>query len=279
MSGNEQVVSPVSNGGDVTVSREPLRFNPDDVSIDTLLALCNQAEPTLKWDVFRDLNRDVIKLKATFELEGKIIYGDAEIEDATLVKANSLGGTYQFLRQVIIQVAEKLRASGHALLAPKVNVVISGEVEEVARKIKISKPAPRAIDPAKVKKPHCPIHTSTQMEYDSITGKWRCTTDGCSQVATPKAAPEDNAITFGKGNIQTRLMYTDSGEAHVVLLADNNVALDVTDMFDVEQIEETFDVDENAKTVSNGRDEFLIPSPRKVTYKAPLFVMGSRNKK
>jgi len=89
------------------------------------------------------------------------------------------------------------------------------------------------------RKPHCPVHTDTSMEYDEEGGKWRCPSPGCKLVARPKQDTPVGKLVMGKGQLDLRVVYPDDGgEPSLVLIADNNVALDITSIVDMEKFRE-----------------------------------------
>lgn len=256
----------------------PLGFNAVDTNSFSrvLQQMVESLDPDMRIMVHKSQDNFDYVLRASKEVKSTRVEAtcNVSIQDMAMV-ANFNEFIFE---KGIKKLHRELDKQIQALLTPKITTFSEIIEEEMARKIRIAKTPKRNIDPKKVKKPMCPIHTATQMEYDQVRGKWRCQVSGCNQVATPKAAPEDNAVTFGKGQVQLRLMYTDDGNAHVILIADNNVALEITDMVDIEILEADFSVKETAELAnSNSRREFHIPTAQRIPLKAPLYVMGTDN--
>lgn len=83
------------------------------------------------------------------------------------------------------------------------------------------------INPGKVKKPFCPIHKEV-MDFDPVAQKFRCPTVPCNQVARPKRDSDDKILTLGEGQLQVRFVMRPGVQPQVVLVSDDNVALDIT---------------------------------------------------
>lgn len=84
----------------------------------------------------------------------------------------------------------------------------------------------------------CPVH-ETAMEYDQVTGMFSCkkprkgnTALRCNISAQPKQSRRENELTLGEGRItvQIHVPQDPGAKPRFILVAANNVALDVTDM-------------------------------------------------
>ena len=132
----------------------------------------------------------------------------------------------------------------------------------------------RNIDPSRIKKPKCAIH-QTDMNFNPVDGKWHCDTNGCSQIARPKRAEDDKSVTIGKGGLSLRLVVKGQ-EAVLLLISDDNVALNVTPLVDIKEIVEQYDLLTYANVASDsGRDSFVIEIEKSVLLKGlRLGVLG-----
>ena len=142
------------------------------------------------------------------------------------------------------------------------------------KKVRVVRAPIKGFDPSKVKTPECKEHR-TPMTFDHVEQKWHCTYEGCGMVARPKRDADDKNVILGKGNVQLRLIAQD-GNKSVVLISDDNIALDITAFVDVEEIINEFDVEDAAKVASdNGKQVFAIPTAKSVSFTSALMVMGS----
>lgn len=123
-------------------------------------------------------------------------------------------------------------------------------------------------DPRKVQAPQCNVH-NTDMEFSAVEQKWHCTFDGCSVVARPKRHADDKTIMIGKGSVQMRLVVEESGEKTVLLISDDNVALNITPLVDVDEIIKSWDLEGKDTTAP------VVHFPaREVGFNPQLVVMG-----
>lgn len=142
------------------------------------------------------------------------------------------------------------------------------------KKVRVVRAPIKGFDPSKVKTPECKEHR-TPMTFDYTEQKWHCTYEGCGMVARPKRDADDKNVILGKGNIQMRLIAQD-GKRNVVLISDDNIALDITKFVDVDEIISTFDVEDQAKVASeNGKQVFAIGTHKSVVLSSTLMVMGA----
>lgn len=123
---------------------------------------------------------------------------------------------------------------------------IERQIKMAQGKVKIKK---RPINPDRVKKPNCVKHDKP-MEFDAVSQKWRCKVDGCNMVARPKDDENDRSVTIGKGGIQMRLIFHE-GKATVLLISDNNIALDVTRWIDVDAMVRDLELEEKIKAADD----------------------------
>ena len=152
---------------------------------------------------------------------------------------------------------------------------VSTNTKKPAAKKRTVKRAPiQGFDPSKVRAPNCPIH-HTEMYFDHIEQKWRCNKAGCRQVARPARDDDDKTVVLGKGGLQLRLV-AQEGKRSVVLISDDNIALNITSMVDVDEICDAFDVkNQAAAAVKTGKEVISIPTEHNVLLRAKLVVMGT----
>lgn len=69
-----------------------------------------------------------------------------------------------------------------------------------------------------------------EMVYDPEEGLWKCPEPGCKMIARPKTDVPIGGVTLGKGRLDIRVLFTDAGKKpSILLVSDDNVALDVTE--------------------------------------------------
>jgi hypothetical protein len=126
-----------------------------------------------------------------------------------------------------------LRKLYEAHLNPPVKrVVRTTEKKEAPVPVKSSRGVPVK---EQKRKPHCPVHTETSMEYDPEKGKWKCPEPGCKIVAKPKDDSPVGKLIMARGQLDLRVVYPeDGGEPSIILISDNNVAMDITSLIDRE---------------------------------------------
>ncbi len=83
------------------------------------------------------------------------------------------------------------------------------------------------INTAKVKKPHCPID-KVEMHFDPAAQKFYCPEPTCHQVARPRRDSDDKQVVLGRGQLQVRFVIQPNKKPRVILISDDNVALDIT---------------------------------------------------
>lgn len=111
------------------------------------------------------------------------------------------------------------------------------------RKIVVNRPIMKQSS----KVPQCREH-KTNMKMNIIRGVWECVerANGCPIVARPKQDNEGSNIILGKGKVELRVFYLrEDGRdiQRVMVVTDNNVAVDITDYVAVETIARTFDTE------------------------------------
>jgi hypothetical protein len=151
------------------------------------------------------------------------------------------------------------------------------EVKMATKKRKVRVPTQKnpRINPKRVKRPHCPVHTMTEMKFNEIRMVWECTEPNCSLIARPKQDSDDKALVLGTGNIQLRMVAHD-GQVDLVLLSDDNVALNITPYVDIGDVVTNYDVVSLAQSASDtGKDAFFVPLKKIVEMKMQLHVQGA----
>lgn len=173
------------------------------------------------------------------------------------------------LKQINIPVPESNPEKEESLKAIRESI----RVAKNTKGKKVVRRAPvKGLDLSKVKAPVCKDH-DTEMIYDPVEMKWRCGIQGCNLVARPKRDSDDKTVIIGKGGIQLRLIFHE-GERHVMMISDDNVALNVTDFVDIDSLMDRFDVETVAKEME-GKSEFTISVERVVPMAMRLNVMGA----
>ncbi len=158
-------------------------------------------------------------------------------------------------------------------------IVTKGSEEDVAAKTVKKVVVKRgAASRNNVSKPTCPVHKSVDMSFNAIRQVWECKEMGCKLIARPKQEQAEGTVVLGKGNIEMRLVYTDPGvEPRVVLMSDNNVALDVTDFVDMVQLTQRFDVDGKIRQAKQQGVSITRVAANQVPLKMPLAILGLDN--
>ena len=68
------------------------------------------------------------------------------------------------------------------------------------------------------------------MELDTAENLWRCGITDCKVIGRPKNLHDTGDTIIGRGEISLRVLRHDTGEVDkIVLMAKNNVLLDITD--------------------------------------------------
>lgn len=148
-------------------------------------------------------------------------------------------------------------------------------MKEMATKKKIVK-AKAPIDPSKVKRPECPKHQS-EMEFDKVKQKWRCQELGCKMVARPARDEDDRSVHVGKGETSLRVVSTEE-ETVVLLVSDDNVALNITPLLDVKEFLNASGILELAETAQSvGKENFTDGIARPLNLMLRPGVIGAEN--
>jgi hypothetical protein len=129
------------------------------------------------------------------------------------------------------------------------------------------------------KKPKCPIHADLEMKFSVIRNVWECPNEFCAQIAIPKRERVEGNVLIGKGEVSLRLVYPEKGEdLHVVLITDDNVAIDITEYVDVDEIEEKYAIDEKVESaLSDGVPEATVQRIRFSASFKNATIMGVEN--
>ena len=130
-------------------------------------------------------------------------------------------------------------------------------------------------NPARVRTPKCPLHTE-QMVFNSVRTVWECPVTGCSIIAQPKNEPEQGRVTLGKGEIHLRIVCQENKSPAVILISDDNIALDITEMVNPAELRNSFDLDVAVKAVKNsGLSTISIPVIQKWSIKSKASVTNA----
>lgn len=89
-----------------------------------------------------------------------------------------------------------------------------------------------------IRKPRCKSRDHDEppeMVFVQEEGVWKCPEEGCTTIARPKSEAPVGQVVLGKGKLDLRVIFTDPGQKpSILLIADNNIALDVTAYIDVD---------------------------------------------
>lgn len=129
----------------------------------------------------------------------------------------------------------------------------------VARKVVVQKGAVTK-NPRTVKKPMCPVHLDTVMVFNAVRSVWECQHKGCHIIAQPKNEPEQGKILLGKGEVSLRVVCQEGRPPAIVLISDDNVALDITNHVTLTDIDNSFDMNSVVNRARKaGADSTSIP--------------------
>ncbi|GAA2555138.1 hypothetical protein GCM10010423_65400 [Streptomyces levis] len=125
----------------------------------------------------------------------------------------------------------------HLMATKPVTVGIDPSTEEGSVAVKTRRGVPLKEQP---RKKYCPVHKEDEMVFRPEQGKWKCSVKGCKIVARPKEESNPvGQVMVGKGKLDLRVVFPeDGGEPSIIIMADNNVALDVTSLVDLEKFRE-----------------------------------------
>lgn len=152
-----------------------------------------------------------------------------------------------------------------------------GKKEEImaeATKKRVVKRGKPPIDPSKVRRPECMAH-GTPMQFNKTRQLWTCTTAGCTVISRPKRTEDDHSVTIGKGGVQFRLIKQD-GEITLLLISDDNVAVNLTRYVNIESILDNQDIKAlSQQAVEDEKDIFNIKKSIVVAIETQMMVMGA----
>lgn len=131
-------------------------------------------------------------------------------------------------------------------------------------------------DPSKVKKPKCPLHTDLAMKFDPLRSVWECVEPTCNIIAQPKQEKEQGRVTLGKGEVHLRIILQEDVKPSIALISDDNIALDITNMVDWEELKTSYELDEILEaTKESGLDTISIPMSNSFQLTAKADVVGA----
>jgi hypothetical protein len=132
------------------------------------------------------------------------------------------------------------------------------------------------INPNKVKKPPCSKH-EVEMKFNPVRQLWECSIPGCTMVSRPKRAEDDRSVQIGKGSVTARLIGSDE-EVVVLLVSDDNIALDITKFVNLKKIVSDLGIKSLVSTaVEDGKDTFRLNIDAELNIALPLTVMGAHD--
>lgn len=109
-----------------------------------------------------------------------------------------------------------------------------------------------------VRKPRCKNREHDEMPemvYEPEEGVWKCP-EGCGAIARPKSDSPVGHIQLGKGRLDFRVLFVEPGKKpSILLVADNNIALDVTDYVDMDNFLKYSSAVRRAQLASNKGEE------------------------
>jgi hypothetical protein len=98
-----------------------------------------------------------------------------------------------------------------------------------------------------------------EMEYDTEDGVWKCPEPGCKTIARPKSDSPIGKVQLGKGRLDFRVLFQEPGKKpSIILIADNNIALDVTEYVDMENFLKYSSAQAKAQTAANAGEEITV---------------------
>lgn len=88
-----------------------------------------------------------------------------------------------------------------------------------------------------MRKPRCKNRDhddAPEMVYDQEEGVWKCP-EGCGTIARPKSDTPVGTVQLGKGRLDLRVLFVEPGKKpSILLVADNNLALDITEYVEMD---------------------------------------------
>lgn len=129
-------------------------------------------------------------------------------------------------------------------------------------------------NPAKVKKPFCPVHTTKAMIFNSIRSVWECEFSDCKIIAHPREEAEQGRVTLGKGEVTLRMVCQEGKAPSIVLISDDNIALDITNLVSVDEIVSSFQMNDVMRS-ANVMDNVSIPVAHGFTIKTKASISNA----
>lgn len=131
------------------------------------------------------------------------------------------------------------------------------------------------------RKPRCNSRDhddAPEMEYDPEDGVWKCPEPGCKTIARPKSDSPVGTIQLGKGRLDLRVLFVEPGKKpSILLVADNNIALDITDYVEMDNfLKYSRAVQHAQKASDDGEANVQIDMPAEKYVSAMLKFPGMR---
>jgi hypothetical protein len=112
------------------------------------------------------------------------------------------------------------------------------------------------------RKPRCNSRDhddAPEMDFHPEDGVWKCPVQDCKTIARPKSDSPVGKVQLGKGRLDLRVLFVEPGEKpSILLVADNNIALDVTDYVDLENFLKYNRVQAKAQNAANAGEEITV---------------------
>ncbi|MFE9742937.1 hypothetical protein [Streptomyces sp. NPDC006477] len=120
-----------------------------------------------------------------------------------------------------------------------------------------------------IRKPRCQNRDHDEppeMEYKPEEGLWRCPIPGCKMKARPKGDAPAGKVTLGKGELDFRVVFAEPGaKPSILLMAANNIALDVTDYVEMDKFLQYSAVVPMAQGAAKRGEKIITLDSRQVT--------------
>lgn len=132
-----------------------------------------------------------------------------------------------------------------------------------------------------VRKPRCNNRDhddAPEMVFDPEDGVWKCPEPGCKTIARPKSDSPVGQVQLGKGRLDLRVLFVEPGKKpSVLLVSDNNIALDITDYITMDNFLKYSRAVQKAQEASNNGEKMVqVDMPAEKFVSAMLKFPGMR---
>ena len=131
-----------------------------------------------------------------------------------------------------------------------------------------------------MRKPRCKNREhddAPEMVYDPEEGVWKCP-EGCGTIARPKSDSPVGTVQLGKGRLDLRVLFVEPGKKpSILLVADNNLALDITEYVEMDNFLKYSRAVQQAQMASNNGEKMVqVDMPAEKYVSAMLKFPGMR---